>query len=365
MIKILTILGTRPEIIRLSQTMKLFDKIFDHKILHTGQNYDVNLKDNFFKDLDLRNPDFSFECSTGIYSSTLGNILIKSDEIMELFSPDAVLILGDTDSALSSIVAKRRGIPIFHIEAGNRSFDDRVPEETNRKIVDAIANFNICYSKIARENLLSENQHPDKITVLGSPMHEVLDANMQKIKDSNILKILDVDKNEYLLVSAHRAETVDIPHNLGDLVYSLNKLSEEFKIVMSLHPRTSKNLNNFDFELNKNILVINPLNFTNYCSLQMNSKMVLSDSGTITEESSILKFKAVNLRKSHERQEANEEMHLIKSSLDYPTLISKIRFLEKVDLGNFKIVKDYEHKNFSHKVANFIMSNLNELHSKF
>ena len=299
-VKILTILGTRPEIIRLSRIISRLEESnsIDHTLVHTGQNYDYNLNEVFFEDLEIRKPDYFLDSASDSPSGTIGNILIKIDEILEKISPDAVLVLGDTNSCLAVISAKKKKIPIFHYEAGNRCFDQRVPEEINRKIVDHISDINLTYSSLAKNHLINEGINSDRIINIGSPMYEVLNFYSKRINSSKILSNLKLDKDSYFLVSSHREENVDNKINFSKLISSLNTISEIYSlpIIFPIHPRTKKILDKSDIEVTSNINFINPTNFSDYINLQMNAKVVLSDSGTIFEESSILNFRALNIR---------------------------------------------------------------------
>jgi UDP-N-acetylglucosamine 2-epimerase len=357
-IKLLTIIGTRPEIIRLSRILPKFDKYFDHTILHTGQNYDENLSGIFFKDLNLRKPDFILENANTNNIKAISKILIETDKIINKIEPDAVFILGDTNSSLSSIVAKKRQIPIFHYEAGNRCFDQRVPEETNRKIVDSISDINLTYSKISREHLINEGFQSNRVINIGSPMLEVLEYFKNKIKKSNILKNLKLKKNTYIVFSSHREENVDNLDNFKNLVNILNFLNETFncKIVVSVHPRIKGKIKNLDKKKLNKIIFCKPFSFTDYIKLQINSKMVISDSGTINEESSILGFKAINIRNSHERPEADEEGTSIMTGLNAPKVNQAVNFFMNNKEEKINIVNDYRNQNISDKLVKIVMS---------
>ena len=308
-IKLMTIIGTRPEIIRLSEIIKKNDKYFDQVLVHTGQNYDYSLNQIFFEDLGLREPDYYLNAIGRNLGETIGNIIAKSYSLMVDINPDALLILGDTNSCLSAISAKRLHIPIFHMEAGNRCFDYRVPEEINRKIVDHIADINLTYSEIAREYLLREGIPADQIIKTGSPMREVLNYYNGEINKSKALEKLNLTPNEYFLVSAHREENVDSPEKLKIFINILNKISDKYDlpIIVSTHPRTRNRMDKLNVEISNNVYFMKPFGFLDYVSLQKNARVVLSDSGTITEESSILNFPALNLREVHERPEGFEE----------------------------------------------------------
>ena len=362
-IKVLTVVGTRPEIIRLSRIIKrLHDsKTIIHTLVHTGQNYDYNLNEIFFEDLEIPKPDFFLESATESPTGTIGNILIKIDEVLDKIMPDAVLVLGDTNSCLSVLAAKKKKIPIFHYEAGNRCFDQRVPEEINRKIVDHVSDINLTYSSLTKEYLIKEGLDPERVIKIGSPMYEVLNYHMDKIKSSKILSKLKLKKDSYFVVSSHREENVDSEKNFKKLISSLNQISKKFKlpIIFPIHPRTKKRLDQSKLSIEKNIKLIDPIGFTDYISLQMNSKVVLSDSGTIFEESSILNFRALNIRESHERPEAIEEAAVIVTGLNVERIIQGIDTLESQYTGskrNINIVPDYSVPNVSNKVVRILIS---------
>ena len=362
-LKIVTVVGTRPEIIRLSRIIDRLNKseAYEHILIHTGQNYDYNLNEVFFNDLELSKPNFYLGAAGKNSSETIGNIFIKIDKLLDKINPDAFLVLGDTNSCLSSIVAKKKKIPIFHFEAGNRCFDQRVPEETNRKIVDHIADINLTYSSISKNYLLSEGLDPYRVIKIGSPMLEVISFYANKIDSSDILDRLKISKNKYFLVSCHREENVDDDKNLKKLVESLNNLSEDYSypIIFPIHPRTKKKLDKSRLKFTKNIKLIEPLGFIDYNYLQKNSFIVLSDSGTIFEESSILNFRALNIRESHERPEAIEESSVIVSGLNYDRILQGIKVLESQKIGverNINLVKDYDILNVSIKVERIILS---------
>ena len=338
-LKVMTVVGTRPEIIRLSAVIEKLNnsEAIDHVLVHTGQNYDYELNEVFFKDFNLRKPNYFLNAATGNAIETIGNILIKIDPILEEVKPDAFLVLGDTNSCLTAIAAKRRHIPIFHMEAGNRCFDQRVPEETNRKIVDHIADINLPYSSIAREYLLREGFPADRIIKTGSPMYEVLMNKKNEIDNSDILDRLGLEKGKYFLVSAHREENIN-SSNFFDLVETLNTLAEIYKlpVIMSTHPRTRKMIEEKGIKFNPLIQTLKPLGFIDYNKLQIESKVVLSDSGTISEESSILKFNALNIRESHERPEAMEEAAVMMVGLKKDRILQGIKIFE----SDFKEVND-------------------------
>jgi UDP-N-acetylglucosamine 2-epimerase (non-hydrolysing) len=333
-------------------------------LIHTGQNYDHNLNDVFFKDLDILKPNYYLDAAKETPTKTIGEILIKIDPILDEIDPDAILVLGDTNSCLSVISAKKKKIPIFHLEAGNRCFDMRVPEETNRRIVDHISDINLTYSSIAREHLINEGIKSDRIINVGSPMFEVLQKHKQKIKRSKIIDKLKINKNKYILVSCHREENIDNDKNFESLTETLNCLANNYKldIIFSAHPRTRKKFELKKPKLNKLVKLIEPLGFIDYNNLQINSYVVLSDSGTISEESSILNFKAVNIRESHERPEAMEEASVILSGLNYNRIIQSIESIKdqkEASQRNILLVKEYNVPNLSIKIERIILSYIN------
>ena len=359
-IKVLTVVGTRPEIIRLSSVIKRLDQetVVDHILVHTGQNYDYELNEIFFKDLGLRKPDYFLNAAEVTAMGTIGAILRSVDLILEQINPDALLVLGDTNSCLSAIAAKKRHIPIFHMEAGNRCFDQRVPEETNRKIVDHIADINMPYSDISREYLISEGIAPDRIIKTGSPMFEVLHDNMKKVEESRILTELDLKESQYFVVSAHREENVDKEQNLLDLKQSLNAVAEIYKmpIIFSTHPRTHKAYEGCFHEFNSAIRFIKPLGFSDYIKLQKKATAVLSDSGTISEEASILGLRALNIRQAHERPEAMEETAVMMVGLKKDRIMQGLEILLKQEGKEINQVSDYITNNVSEKVIRIILS---------
>lgn len=363
-IKVLSIVGTRPEIIRLSCTLKKLDdnESIDHTLIHTGQNYDYELNQVFFKDLGLRKPDYFLEAAAPSPSETIGNIFIAIDKIFDKENPDCVLILGDTNSCLCSIPAKKRKIPVFHMEAGNRCFDSRVPEELNRKIVDHISDINLTYSTIARDYLIREGISPDRIIKTGSPMKEVLNTNKDKIIKSTILSKLELNKKGYFLVSAHREENIESDKNLLKLIQSLNSLCEIYNkpVIVSTHPRTRNAIQRKKIQIDSRIRLEKPFGFNDYNNLQMNALVVLSDSGTITEESSILNFNAINIREAHERPEGMEEAAVIMTGVDQERIVQAIKYFESTsfDRESFEIVKDYDIENVSDKIVRIIISHL-------
>lgn len=362
-IKVITVVGTRPEIIRLSRVIIALDtsEAIEHILVHTGQNYDYELNQIFFDDLGLRKPNYFLEAAGHNSSTTIGNIIIKIDSILEDLEPDAFLVLGDTNSCLCAIPAKKRKIPIFHMEAGNRCFDQRVPEETNRKIVDHISDINLTYSSIAREYLLKEGILSDRIIKTGSPMFEVLSYNLEKINNSDVLNKLKLKKFKYFLVSAHREENVNNEINFKNLFLSLNLIAEKysFPIIISTHPRTKKMIDKLKIKLSEKIQVLKPLGFIDYNALQINSKATLSDSGTISEESSILNFPALNIREAHERPEAMEETSVMMVGLNPERILqglSQVDLQKRGSVRSFHLVKDYSMNNVSEKIVRIIIS---------
>jgi len=361
--KVATIIGTRPEIIRLSSTMKLLDKHLTQIIIHTGQNYDYELNEIFFKDLGLRKPDYFLGVDTSTLGHVLGETIIKSEEILVKEKPDAVLILGDTNSSIAGIIAKRLRIPIFHMEAGNRSFDMNVPEEINRKLIDHIADFNLVYTEHARRHLLSEGLPHRRIYLTGSPMYEVLNDNMEKIKNSKILEELNLEKKKYFIISTHREENVDNPKHLKQILTVLNNLAEEYDIpvVISTHPRTRKRLENLDRSLitDHRLQFLKPFGFNDYVHLQMNALCAISDSGTISEESAILSFPAISLRQSMERPEAQDAGTIILTGFDPEIVLTSVRtVIAEHDESKYqKIPSEYEISNTSWRVLKLILGN--------
>ena len=363
-LKVMTVVGTRPEIIRLSRVICALDKsdAIDHILVHTGQNYDYELNQIFFEDLGIRRPNFFLEAAGKNASETIGLIILKIDPLLEAENPDAFLVLGDTNSCLCAIPAKRRKIPIFHMEAGNRCFDQRVPEEINRKIIDHIADINLPYSSIAREYLLREGLLPDRIIKTGSPMFEVLHHYLQQIKDSTILEKLNLKKEEFFLVSAHREENVSNVSRLKELINGLNVIAENYKypVIVSTHPRTKKMIEKLeDNFINKSIHFMKPLGFFDFNNLQLNAKVTLSDSGTISEESSILNFRALNIREAHERPEAMEQASVMMTGFNIDRILQGIKHLEKQEIGinrNLMSVDDYSMPNVSEKIVRIIIS---------
>jgi len=362
-LKVLTVVGTRPEIIRLSCTLIALDRseAIEHVLVHTGQNYDYELNEIFFEDLGLKKPNYFLEAAGKNASETVGNILIKIDPILGQEKPDAFLVLGDTNSCLCAIPAKKRKIPIFHMEAGNRCFDQRVPEETNRKIVDHVSDINLTYSSIAREYLLREGLPPDRVIKTGSPMYEVLHKFLPKIQDSNVLEKLNLEKHKFFVVSSHREENISNPKNFRGLIDSLNQIAEtyDYPIIVSTHPRTRNMLNDKNLKTHKNIQFLKPLGFSDYNALQMHSFAVLSDSGTISEESSILNFRALNIRDAHERPEAMEEASVMMVGLSPDRImqgLSALSIQQRTPKRNFREVGDYSMPNVSDKIVRIILS---------
>ncbi len=360
-INVATIVGTRPELIRLSRIIHKFDNHFNHILIHTGQNYDYELNEIFFKDLKIRKPDYFLGTKDITPSKVVANVIIKTDDIFKKINIDAVLILGDTNSCLAAYSAKRNKIPVFHMEAGNRCFDERVPEEINRRIIDHIADINLPYSNISRDYLIKEGINPNTIIKTGSPMFEVLEYNKSKISRSKILTKLNLKKNNYFCVSLHREENIDDNSNIKRIFNLLEVLSKKYKkkIIISTHPRTNKKFLEKKFKFNSYIKSIKPLGFLDYNNLQINSKLVLSDSGTITEESSILKFKALNLRETHERPEGMEEGSVMMVGLNIDRIIHAINSLDietKNKKISFEIPSDYRCKNVSDKMVRIFVS---------
>ena len=362
-LKVMTVVGTRPEIIRLARVMYALDNsdAIEHIIVHTGQNYDYELNQIFFDDLAIRKPDYFLNAAGTTATETIGKILINIDPLLDQLKPDAFLVLGDTNSCLCAIPAKKRHIPIFHMEAGNRCFDQRVPEETNRKIVDHISDINMTYSDIAREYLLREGLSADRIIKTGSPMFEVLNHYLSSIKSSNVLERLALESNKYFVVSAHREENISSDTNFRGLITSLNLVAEKYDlpIIVSTHPRTRKMIDEKGIVLHKNIQLLKPLGFNDYNALQLHSKAVLSDSGTISEESSILNFPALNIRQAHERPEAMEEASVMMVGLNSARILQGLIHLESQKRGDersFRTVADYSMPNVSDKVVRIIVS---------
>ena len=360
-IKVMTVVGTRPEIIRLSRVIAALDRYMDHVLVHTGQNYDYELNDIFFDDLDIRKPDRYLEAAGKTPAETVGMVISKSYDVMKQEDPDAVLILGDTNSCLAAYSAKRLKIPVFHMEAGNRCFDERVPEEINRRLVDHIADINLPYSQISREYLLMEGIPADRIIKTGSPMYEVIHYYLPKIEASKILNELKLKEQDYFLVSCHREENIDDPVHFKSLVDALNSLAEDYnkRIIVSTHPRTRQKIESENIALNSLIEIMKPFSFTDYVRLELGAIAVLSDSGTITEESSILNFPALNIREAHERPEGMEEGSVMLVGLNYRQIRQALKVLddqERADKRTLEIVKDYSVHNVSDKVIRIITS---------
>ena len=373
-LKVMTVVGTRPEIIRLSRVLMALDnsEAVEHTIVHTGQNYDYELNQIFFEDLGLRKPDYFLEAAGKTATETVGNILIKIDPLLEELKPDAFLVLGDTNSCLCAIPAKKRHIPIFHMEAGNRCFDQRVPEETNRKIVDHTADINLTYSDIAREYLLREGLPADRIIKTGSPMFEVLNHYLPQIEASNVLEKLGLEEGKFFVVSSHREENINSEKNFRGLMTSLNAIAEKYNypIIVSTHPRTQNMIDKMQIEMRPEVQFLKPLGFHDYNALQKSAYAVLSDSGTISEESSILNFRALNIRQAHERPEAMEEASVMMVGLSPERILQGLVQLQTQVVGdrnvivsnsesqvpNFRPVADYSMPNVSEKVVRIIIS---------
>lgn len=364
----MTVVGTRPEIIRLSAVIQKLEEseAIEHTLVHTGQNYDYELNEVFFDDFGLDKPDYFLNAAVGTAVETIGNILIKIDPILDEVNPDALLVLGDTNSCLTTIAAKKKKIPIFHMEAGNRCFDQRVPEETNRKIVDHVADINLTYSDIAREYLLAEGLPADRVIKTGSPMYEVLESRRDDINNSDVLERLNLEEGQYFVVSAHREENINSEKNFNGLVNSLNAIAEKYElpIIVSTHPRTRKMIEEKGITFNENIQLMKPLGFNDYNHLQLHSKAVLSDSGTISEESSILKFKALNLREAHERPEAMEEGAVMMIGLEKERIIQGLTVLDTQEEDTLRLVADYSMPNVSEKVLRIIVSYTDYINAK-
>ena len=360
--KVMTIVGTRPEIIKMSRVMAELEKYVDHVLVHTGQNYDYELNEIFFENLRVKKPDYFLDVAGKSVAHSIGNIIAKSDDIFEIEKPDAVLLYGDTNSCLSVISAKRRKIPVFHFEAGNRCFDQRVPEELNRKVLDHLSDINFPLTEHARRYLIAEGIKPDTIIKPGSPMKEILDFHAKEIKGSNVLESLGVEKNKFFIVSAHREENIDSNKNFNDLLDSLNAIAEKynFPVIVSTHPRTRIKLESLNRnDLNPLIQFLKPLGFFDYNKMQQNAYCVISDSGTISEESSIMNFPAITIRQAHERPEGMDEGTLIMSGLEKERILQSISVVvsqfnyEKIPT---RIVYDYDVDNFSIKVVRVIIS---------
>lgn len=360
-LKVMSVVGTRPEIIRLSRVLAKLDEHCEHVLVHTGQNYDFELNEVFFTDLGVRKPDYFLNAAGKNAAETIGHVIIKVDQALEEIKPDAMLVLGDTNSCLSVIPAKRRKVPIFHMEAGNRCFDQRVPEETNRRIVDHTADINLTYSSIARDYLLAEGLPADRVIKTGSPMFEVLNHYMPQIDASDVLSRLGLKKGEYLVVSAHREENVDSPKQLAKLAETLNAVAAHYNlpIIISTHPRTRNRIESQGIQFHKNIQLLKPLGFHDYNHLQKNSKVVLSDSGTINEESSIMNFPALNMREAHERPEGMEEASVMMVGLGVERVMQALQVLDSQPSGDDRLLRpvyDYSMPNVSDKMVRIIHS---------
>jgi len=368
-IKLFTVVGTRPEIIRLSRVISKFDKYFNHILIHTGQNYDYELDKIFFDDLEIRKPDYYLKTSKNNPINTIADIITKIDKLLKLHKPDVFFVLGDTNSSISVYPAKRRRIPIFHYEAGNRCFDERVPEEINRKIVDHVSDINLTYSEISKQYLISEGKDKDKVINIGSPMFEVINHYREKISKSLILKKLKLEKYKYFVMSVHREENIENNENFSKIIKILNYIPKKYNLplIVTVHPRTRNKLKKNNHKFNKLINFLKPLSFSDYLKLQDNSFCVMSDSGTISEESSILNFPAINLRDSHERPEAMEEGTVIMAGLEINIIENSIKVLKNQKRGttrNIEIVKDYSYNNISEKIVRIVFSYINYINKK-
>lgn len=360
-LKLMTVVGTRPEIIRLSRVMSACDQYFDHVLVHTGQNYDYELNEIFFTDLGIRKPDHFLNAAGATGAETIGNVIIAVDKVLEEVQPEALLVLGDTNSCMAVIPAKRRKIPTFHMEAGNRCFDMRVPEEINRRIVDHTADINLTYSTIARDYLLAEGLPADQVIKTGSPMFEVLNHYKAKIEASDVLERLGLNEHQYFIVSAHREENINSDQNFLDLVKMLNAVAEKYQypVIVSTHPRTRKRIEELNIEFHPLIQLLKPLGFSDYNKLQLSAKATLSDSGTINEESSILNFPALNLRQAHERPEGMEEAAVMMVGLTAERILQGLEILDHQPRGEerlLRLVADYSMPNVSEKVVRIILS---------
>ena len=360
-LKIVTVVGTRPEIIRLACVIKKLDEHCEHILIHTGQNYDYELNEIFFDDLGIRKPDYFLGAAGSSGAETIGNVIIKVDKVLEEIRPEAMLVLGDTNSCMAILPAKRRKIPTFHMEAGNRCFDQRVPEEINRRVVDHMADINLTYSSIARDYLLSEGLPPDTIIKTGSPMFEVLNTYRDEIEISDVLKRLDLKVNKFFVVSVHREENIDSDKNLLHLMESLNSIADFYQIpiIVSTHPRTRKCIDEIKVELNPIIQLLKPLGFLDYNKLQISAKAVLSDSGTINEEASIMNFPAINLREAHERPEGMEEAVVMMTGLGKERIMQSLAIIDKQPRGKQRLIRevfDYSMPNVSDKIVRIVHS---------
>lgn len=360
-LKVVTVVGTRPEIIRLSRVMAALDQYCDHTLVHTGQNYDYELNEIFFQDLGIRKPDHFLNAAGATGAETIGNVIISVDRVLAEIEPEALLVLGDTNSCMAVIPAKRRKIPTFHMEAGNRCFDMRVPEEINRRIVDHTADINLTYSTIARDYLLREGLSPDMVIKTGSPMFEVLNYYREGIEASDVLARLGLEKGKFFVVSAHREENIDSDTNFGKLVEALNAVAEHYgyPVIVSTHPRTQKRVDTMGVKFHENVRLLKPLGFKDYNKLQLDSKAVLSDSGTINEESSILNFPALNIREAHERPEGMEEAAVMMVGLEVERVMQGLQVLEgqsRDEERSLRLVEDYSMPNVAEKVVRIIHS---------
>ena len=360
-LKLMTVVGTRPEIIRLSRVMAVCDQYFDHIIVHTGQNYDYELNEIFFTDLGIRKPDYFLNAAGTTGAETIGNVIIAVDKVLEEVQPEALLVLGDTNSCTAVIPAKRRKIPTFHMEAGNRCFDMRVPEEINRRIVDHTADINLTYSAIARDYLLAEGLPADLVIKTGSPMFEVLNFYKHKIESSNVLEQLNLTEHQYFVVSAHREENINSDQNFLDLVDMLNAVAEQYNypVIVSTHPRTRKRIEQMGVSFHPLVQLLKPLGFSDYNKLQLSAKATLSDSGTINEESSILNFPALNLRQAHERPEGMEEAAVMMVGLTAERVLQGLAIINsqlRDEQRLLRLVADYSMPNVSEKVARIVLS---------
>jgi UDP-N-acetylglucosamine 2-epimerase len=360
-LKVMSVVGTRPELIRLSRVLAMLDQHCAHTLVHTGQNYDYELNQVFFEDLSIREPDFFLDAAGETGAETIGKVIIAVDRVLQIVKPDALLVLGDTNSCLAVIPAKRRKVPIFHMEAGNRCFDFRVPEEINRRIVDHVSDVNLTYSAIARDYLIAEGLPADRVIKTGSPMFEVLTHHRAGIEGSDVLRRLELEPRNYFVVSAHREENIDNPINFDGLVESLNQIAQTYSqpVIVSTHPRTQKKVDVSGTQFHPLVRLLKPLGFKDYVKLQTEARAVLSDSGTITEESSILNFPALNIRQAHERPEGMEEGSVMMTGLDPVRIMQALAILETQPRGEerlLRLVEDYNAPNVSHKVLRLILS---------
>jgi UDP-N-acetylglucosamine 2-epimerase len=358
-LKIATIVGTRPEVIRMASCIKLFDQVFQHRLIHTGQNQDPKLNSVFFSDLEIRNPDLYLQNTSGSFGSFVGQVFPQIEREFQSNRPDAVVVLGDTNSVLVAIVAKRMQIPVYHLEAGNRSFDQNVPEEINRRIIDHTADFNLAYTEQAKQNLLNEGLHPRFISVIGSPLREVINSQRKRILNSNILNEMKIEKDNYFLVSTHRQENIDDPSRLIMLIKSLNEISKKYKnpIIVSTHPRLRDKINKLKYTIDPQIFFSEPFGFLDYLSLQVNARLVISDSGSVSEEAAILGFKAITIRDSIERPEAIEAGTIILSGID-PISVLSATHMAMILESHTSVPTEYLIDDTSSRVAKFIQSTL-------